>query len=339
VPTKECTIPRRRLFLHVGAGKTGSSALQHAFTKFSGVLAAQGIRYPERPKLRLKSLAQLPIAGNASTVFRAVQANSAADITTAVHELIVGDGDILLSNEGLYITSKQNLLQLRQAAGDMEARILVFFRPQADRFVSGYLQALKAGKIANESVDEFALRHHRIGLHNWLGCAERLQEVFGNLRVCWYPAVIRGAGVVAEAFDWLGLPNPQENTVVNPSPGREAAIVLQQANKAGIAKRGFSDRFLLAAQQEASLGTKITLGDGVRNIIDSETRDANFELLRRFCPELVPERELKSQVEPTIEQLDHSLVARLTAIAASTALTLGEDQATVERAFGQYAPR
>jgi hypothetical protein len=249
------------------------------------------------------------------------------------------EGDVLLSDEALYIASSQNLEVLRNAAKALDIHVLVFFRPHPDRFVSGYLQALKAGKIGNESVDDYALRQHHAGLHNWLACADRLQQIFGQLRVRWYPAILRGRGIVAEAFDWLGVPPLSEVGWINPSPGREAAVVLQAAVPTGIVTRRFSDRFLQAAQQECGLGSRIYLREDVQRIIERETHEANVELLRRYCPDLSPDLELKPSPRRIAKEVDAKLVACLKGVASKIALELGNDPEKVRQAFGECLAR
>jgi NAD(P)-dependent dehydrogenase (short-subunit alcohol dehydrogenase family) len=51
----------RQLFLHVGIGKAGSSALQYAFSKATKDFAARGLTYPQTPEARQRLALNQPI--------------------------------------------------------------------------------------------------------------------------------------------------------------------------------------------------------------------------------------------------------------------------------------
>src|SRR5688572_2675069 len=98
----------RRLFLHVGTGKTGSSALQYAFSVASADLAHHGIRYPESADMRSKVLNRVPTAGNARSVRQALK-HGPGRALDEMRSLIGDSGDVLLSNESLYEASPDYL--------------------------------------------------------------------------------------------------------------------------------------------------------------------------------------------------------------------------------------
>jgi hypothetical protein len=328
----------RRLFLHVGTGKTGSSALQNAYALSQNILAQSGIAYPVVATARNKP--PLVSSGNAASIRKAFREEGAAAAIAAAKELLDPKLDTLLSNEGLYATSQADLASLREAldAAGWHTKVLVFFRPQADLLASAYLQRLKANKHLPEvDENEYALAQYKSEHFDWLGCAQKLESVFGinNLSVHWYPAVLRYGGSVSAAFEWLGISSPHiAEPRINPSPGREAAMVLREANAAGIGGRRFADEFLRRAQDQGLLGSKVTLAPDVHRLIEDQCRKANSELLRRYCPDLSPENELTAA--PTWEPppLNQNIITELKRIAGEVASSMNKASGDVHAAFG-----
>jgi hypothetical protein len=328
----------KRLFLHVGTGKTGSSALQNAFALAQDILAQGGIAYPVSATARDKQ--PLVSSGNAVAVRRALREDGAAGAIAAAKGLLDPKLDTLLSNEGLYATSQADLTSLRDALEEAgwRTKVLVFFRPQADMLASAYLQRLKANKhLRDIDENEFALALYKSEPFDWLACAEKLESVFGieNLAVRWYPAVLRHGGPVNAAFEWLGISSPRiQEPLINPSPGREAAKVLREANAAGSGGRRFADEFLKKAQDQGLLGSKVALAPDVHRLIEDETRKANTELLRRYCPDLSPEKELAGQPTSEPAPLSQKIITDLRRIAGEVATSMNKASGRVHGAFG-----
>ena len=166
-------------------------------------------------------------------------------------KLFAGSDDLVISNEGLCFSDLSFL-----APFDFDMRCLVFFRPQVEFHVAAYMQKVSRGKTVQHDVNAFTLERHKAGECDWLKCAERLEWIFPQLTVHWYPAVMRDQGVVKAAFDWLGIPTP--------------AIDVPRIN---VTKKIEIDPIIAAQVRE-------------------ETRNSNVELLRRYCPDLSPEKEL-----------------------------------------------
>jgi hypothetical protein len=326
----------RRLFLHIGIGKTGSSAIQHAFSTESSRLRAAGIDYPQDDHLRALVDRGAATSGNAAPVRRALRQR---DVVKAESELrsLIGDSDVtLLSNEGLYTADDDALKMIRNVAGGADVKVLLFFRPQSEFFASGYLQKLKSNKpvVQDLPMDEASMRLFERGRYDWNVIASRWADMVGETNLCvgWYPAVLRDPGVVNKAFDWVGVDRPASITpVVNVSPGREAAYVIELANRANLGHR-IVDRLLTAAHEKNLLGTKMTLSADTARAIDDGTRESNRTMLRRFCPELDPDVEL-APTKVTDTSLDQATVQRLRDMAIEIACRFGTGQADAQRIF------
>jgi hypothetical protein len=330
----------RQLFLHVGIGKAGSSALQYAFSKATEDFAARGLTYPQTPEARQRVAMNQPIGlGNAAAIRKAFRTHDPDTAIKLTLDLVGScNGDILLSNETLFGTRPKDLQALKAAltnVGVGATKVLVFFRPQVELFAAAYVQARRSRGAEHDDENSFAIRRHETGLYDWLACAKKYEAVFGQgtVKVCWYPAVVRTHGVIKEAFDWLGVRVPHIEQVVNPTPGYEVIEVLSLAKDI---KRYdlFCYRFLTELQRSGLRGTKVILNEQVTRRIEAETRDSNAELLRHYCPELSVEREL-APAKSGSRAIDPNLLRQVTDIAAKVAIEVGPSREAAERTFGQ----
>lgn len=125
-----------RLILHIGHGKTGSSALQSALALSTDALAAQGIAYPDHASFAQARAGQIT-AGNA---------NGLTLIATAKAALKGSPHDVLLSNESLihFFLNDPDLLP-RVAALCAETRLILYVRNPYDHACSVYGQTVKRG--------------------------------------------------------------------------------------------------------------------------------------------------------------------------------------------------
>jgi hypothetical protein len=310
------------LFVHAGTAKTGTSAVQSAFTEHRQALERQGYQYPDLAGKFERAGAGLPTTGNASVLLRLIK-DGAIDEALATLKPYQGK-HLILSHEAFANIARTNdeaVLRFVDGARELgfEPSALVMFRPQTEFIPSFYLQQIKENKTAlrlEEYLSEDATPFRLRSRYNWLRYAKPMKEAFGpGLKVMWYPAVTRGQGVVAEAFRWLRLdPPPTQARLVNPSPGAEPLAVLRAANEAGDGGRKLADRFLVEAEKRGWLGHKVALGEADVRRIEEATYPTNERLLRRFCPGLSIDEELApAKVVPA--QMDQALVARLEGLA------------------------
>jgi hypothetical protein len=330
-----------KLFVHAGTAKTGTSAVQSAFAEHQKVLEQQGYQYPDLAGKFERAGAGLPTTGNASVLLRLLK-EDAVDEALATLKPYQGQ-HLILSHEAFANIARTNdeaVLRFVEGARALgfDPCALVMFRPQTEFIPSFYLQQIKEDKTSlrlDDYLAEDATSCRLRTRYNWLRYAKPMKEAFGpGLKVMWYPAVMRGQGVIAEAFRWLGLePLPVQARLVNPSPGAEPLAVLRAANEAGNGGRHFADRFLVEAEKREWLGHKVALGEAEVRRIEEATYPTNERLLRRFCPGLSIEEELApANVLPA--QMDDALVARLEELARAL-LAEGKRPATA----GGWQPR
>jgi hypothetical protein len=294
----------RICYLHVGTGKTGSSAIQYALTRAHDYLLGHGYLYPDLSENFRNVLNLRPTAGNGVNIIRVMRARGR--LADVVRPLAGTPHNAILSCEGFSNHPARLLEELGATLRSLgfSTKCLVFFRPQHEMIASSYLQMVKSAKVdAAVELSDFARR--RLGAEatdgrwNWHARVGKLHEAFGNVTVKWYPAVRRLGpnGVVDATFAWLGLPPPRDGfasdgVIVNPTPGREALIVLRSINAEGRGSKRFADRFLAKAEEAGLLGGKVMLDRATMEAVHMATRESNAALIEQYCPELSVEEEL-----------------------------------------------
>ena len=139
----------KRLILHIGHGKTGSSALQSAFAKSVESLARAGITYPEHRRVKEAAAGKIT-SGNVS---------HDSLIATAKSSLKLPGDTILLSNEGLFhvLLANEGLLP-DLAALNAKVEMVLYIRNPLKHAMSVYGQNIKRGGMTL-SVEKFLPRY------------------------------------------------------------------------------------------------------------------------------------------------------------------------------------
>jgi hypothetical protein len=174
----------RRIFLHIGLPKTGSTYIQQWLMANRAGLAGIGTWVPARPIFAHRLAAEyIAHAGRASrpdvlkikqTPFEAAQSDlEAATVAPGVNTGII-------SSEYFFECQPRDVEPLKRLVGDLPITIVAFLRRQDRLIESGYNQEVKAmGTSSLLSRPKYAERL------NWLRLYERWGDVFGedNIRV------------------------------------------------------------------------------------------------------------------------------------------------------------
>ena len=125
-----------KLFLHAGAPKTGSSALQTSFALSMDGLSQQGIFYPTPPKLQ-DAVAGMITSGNYNPA-------RVKDLYHAALEKSADSRCILFSNEaGFRLLPEPDGQLLSLARSGIEIETLLFIRNPIELACSSYVQTVK----------------------------------------------------------------------------------------------------------------------------------------------------------------------------------------------------
>ena len=232
----------RRLDLHVGHGKTGSSFLQAWLAANSDALRGLGVHYPlQAPSGRTERHAQRGLfsMGN-GFVLEEVQA--AADPAAALRGLAAAlppEGALLFSDERLMkrlVGQLPELMALAAAAGFAEVRLLLFVRDPLEHACSLYLEMVKAHGLSVSLSDWLAIHNLHLHLRAFLEEQTGLDAALAcRLEVHNYSRCHRQLLPLLQR--WLGLPEacatwplpPRQR--VNRSLSRRELALLRRLNR------------------------------------------------------------------------------------------------------------
>ncbi|QDL91136.1 hypothetical protein FDP22_04675 [Paroceanicella profunda] len=161
--------PTRRLLLHMGAPKTGSSLLQAFFARNVAQLAARGITYPALEPLD-RALSDEATSGNGALLARALmpprhrvalsEAERAAALERFDTALAAATGDVLVSSEWFFVIPRpeQTMLAERALAHGLRLCPILYLRRQDDMIMSLYAQEVKKAGLT-EDAETFCMRY------------------------------------------------------------------------------------------------------------------------------------------------------------------------------------
>lgn len=135
----------RRLYLHIGLGKTGSSALQSWLSINAEELARQGITYAD---LSADARRGRPSSGNGGPLLQAIRDTDFAAVERLLRETYfprAGGERAIISSELLKDVRPPKLEQLRAVLARLgiEAHIIAYIRSVYERAYSAYGQGVK----------------------------------------------------------------------------------------------------------------------------------------------------------------------------------------------------
>jgi hypothetical protein len=154
----------RRVVLHIGMSKTGTSALQVFFVRNREALAAAGVDYPAADSDWL-ALQGGTVSGNGVELSRflvptlataAPEADHPRILATFRRQIAEADGTLLYSSEALYYLHHDRFAQLHQICVEAGAslEVVVFLCDIAEHALSEYAQSVKRQRCT-ETFSEF----------------------------------------------------------------------------------------------------------------------------------------------------------------------------------------
>lgn len=236
----------RRVFVHIGRNKTGSTAIQSALSKRRSALRDAGYDFPGAGldhgaivyALSPTAMARLAEAD------REKRMADAAALRASVDE---HDRHVIISSEGL---GNVHPRRLKEWLGEIEPTIVVYIREQVEYLASSYQQVIK-GDLETCSFDEYASRftvdYEKI-LANW-------EAVFGrdNLIVRVYgKSAMTGGDVVTDFLEVVGISDVDKFKIDEPNTNPSIRGAMLEAKRA-INGCGFSFQEMIQGTYRALL--------------------------------------------------------------------------------------
>lgn len=132
----------KRLVLHIGIGKTGTSALQRALSENADALSAAGVWYPEAGRTPGAEAHHWLAPVGREAFPRQIR----DDFIAVLDEFRASDEEMMiLSSEGFCFCTENLVADIGRLAAGFEVRVVFLARPQTSLIRSAWLEKLKAG--------------------------------------------------------------------------------------------------------------------------------------------------------------------------------------------------
>lgn len=320
-PKKELlkTTPKKKLFLHIGRHKTGTSSLQNFFTQKSELLAERGILYPATGR-KTPHATQATAHHNFSHILRY---KPMAEVNALLAQLVEEAKDfdtILLSSEDFQ--NQKDFSRLAEFFKDYDLTVIVYIREGLGYGLSGFAQRIHfSGEIFN--IRQYMERQNiRITafIKNWSRLADasvfRLYE----------RDKLKNRDIVADFLDIIGLDDVEDTNVTaesNPSLSGNLLGLKMLLNLMGQSMLTPYVAFEAAARLDRSFNGKIFISDRVAEELRG-LDDYNAVLKTMFPDMTEPSFEGGSKVfDLSRWDADMDLIATVPEFAFAKTLRLG----------------
>lgn len=228
----------KRLVIHIGAHKTGTTALQRCFDANSAQLEQAAVIYP-RTNWYHHSQHRLAFALQRKkdpTTGKAVDLDTEIDALNAVVDAAPGESRIMISSEALFALRPRAIATLRDRLTTDAVEIVAFVRSPDKLLLSLYNQMAKGPENQFSKTLSAVLKAPR-ELHRDLDmrkCVEAWVSAFGRENV--HLLCYEDGAPLAQMLRILDLPEDaiRESVQANPSAPHAVAEVMRLSKTAGI---------------------------------------------------------------------------------------------------------
>lgn len=185
---------------HIGAHRTGSSAIQSFCVRNREELAARGVHYPEAPTDKVAMKGETT-AGNANPLYRHIAGERDFPKFWNAHlEALKSGRRLLYSAEVFWGKGMSVLPEITRGA---ETRIIVYLRPQTDMLVSAYARHVRLKEYPGTLDDLFDKIRAQLHFEPRL---KALESMYAQIAVRPYDKrAFRDNLLMSDLLDQLGL--------------------------------------------------------------------------------------------------------------------------------------
>lgn len=295
----------KRVFLHIGLPKTGTTTLQNFLFKFSEELKSEGILYSRNLGFRGKDRSLR--TGHHSLAYDVLGIKGHGDGTywsKLFEEINNSNSDtIIISAEAFWLCSEAEICKVAKYLENYSVKIIVYLRNPLSFLISLYKQRIKKGhyyQSFRKFIDEF-YTGYGYTLTKWA-------SAFGkeNIKVCIYDKVKVNPGLEEDFLHLLSIDAdrfPQyflNKQKANVSPPDKSVLLMRRLNKirkvyvshragskvlswvrANVQKRTMAGRAILTLSQPF-IGGRLYKNDDVDYLRKRVSEDKTF--LEAFVP-------------------------------------------------------
>lgn len=285
----------RRVYLHIGQGKTGTSTIQQFLVRNRTALASHGYLYPEisgpARHLELSLYARPDSEMMGTSNWWRVPWDSPAGLRTAIEKELPdqiaesGCETVVFSDEGLWRMPLPALTTLVEALGPIdELVIVVYLRRQDDHLVSRYKQSVRSGKT--HLLSDLLARTATIGAWEYDRTLQDVAATFPSARLvvrAYDSSRFRERSLVddfLEAIDLAGLDYDKEPLLINASLDAYTTEYLRRRNVTHGRDRRMDRRLTRLAD-----GPDLRLEEEEHRALWEQLRPSNTRLVEEFLPD------------------------------------------------------
>ncbi len=228
---------KKKLIIHIGRPKVGSSALQYFLHVNQAVLAENGYLYPQSARYQRAShklsLSLLPNLPDYKVVSDTTPVALYEQVLDELRGGAVNTG--IISSEHFWLVNPKKVAAL--ISDDIEVRILAYVRRQDDVLASSYLQELKQGQIPyGYDFLEYASDKNRLALMDYDQILGRWSKAFpaSDIAVRVYEN-IEQRNIERDILKFLGIKNTDgfrfSEARKNTSPASDMLPYIDQIRK------------------------------------------------------------------------------------------------------------
>lgn len=315
----------KRLLLHIGTGKTGTTGIQEALARNEEQLRAAGYHLIESNRAREGS-------GKHGVSWRDQDDPSWKALAEEAESLRDSDVDVILSNEGLWNQQAEVFQAIHDLFPEFTPMALFYVREQAEYVQTLGLQFAKGrhgGSFDYLDPDDLAEYMNRRPAMDYYDTCQRLDAGLGKGAVSarlFAPDHLHENDIVADFFHQIGFEGDIERPtgIVNPGVSVELARSLARYDNdpppEGVRKMELRD--VAASMTLGGIGTKYFLPREYVEQIRAIYRDSNVKFAKEYLQNAdeLPEKDVwRAEGEDQSEQIEALLLET-----ASDYPTLGE---------------
>ncbi|MGK0298760.1 MAG: hypothetical protein ACI9XC_002383 [Gammaproteobacteria bacterium] len=236
---------KRRLILHIGTHKTGTTTIQHLCWRNREELLDNGWLYPfnGRPKYDFRpghhllsfSVLQKPMEQRPYWAQKITSINVTEEWDKLMEELSTfPDKNVILSSEAIGGCNMESIETIKNIISNFDVSIVIYLRNQRDYLISSYKQRVKKSGYT-QSFREFV--KGRIILNSNLKMVGRWATIFGDecINIRLYDKVVESSGLMQDFFNIMGLPDSiilgmSLNERINSSPNDNTTYLIRKIN-------------------------------------------------------------------------------------------------------------
>lgn len=245
----------KKLYIHIGTPKTGTSSLQHFFLLNRNILEKKGLFYPIWSK-------HLAWGGKDSTDgnFGWIERSNLEDWQKReeISKLFQDHNDILLSTENIWlevVDKKSFISNIKMIADDIEVKVIIYLRKQVDYFESQYREYVRLILTRGSFVDicgtdNLEMENVKKSL-NYYSVLEEMADVIGRKNILVRPyekGQFKNGNIIEDFLELIGLSLNDEFILsernYNPSMSNAALEMKRYMNLSSIAtQKNMNDCF------------------------------------------------------------------------------------------------